>query len=93
MIPCWSLKDDGGARSISQRFDPNGCTGMGVPVLASFFGTSLSAQVFAGIANLIENAVGEPVGNLDPTIYALAYNDQAGSGFRDVKTGNNDFNA
>jgi hypothetical protein len=28
-------------------FDPNGCTGMGVPTLAVFFGTSLSAQTFA----------------------------------------------
>jgi len=73
-------------------FDPNGCTGMGVPILAVFFGTSLSAQAFAGIANLIEQAVGGRLGNLNPTIYALAYNDQAGSGFRDVTTGNNDFN-
>ena len=72
--------------------DPNGCSGQGVPSLGRLFGTSLSAQAFAGVANLLAQAAGGPLGNLNPTIYALAYSDSTKAGFRDVSTGNNNFN-
>jgi subtilase family serine protease len=69
-----------------------GCTGKGGLSYAQVGGTSLSAPSFAGIANLVGQAAGTSLGNMDPTIYALATKDAAGSGFRDVTMGNNDFN-
>ncbi len=67
-----------------------GCTGKGGLIEGIIGGTSLSAPTFAGIASLIGQATGKSLGNLDPTIYALANKDLAGSGFyRDVTTGNN----
>ncbi len=74
-------------------FNPNtGCTGKGGLDYAFVGGTSLSAPAFAGVTNLIGQAVGGSLGNVDPTIYTLASKDLAGSGFRDVTVGNNDFN-
>jgi len=72
-------------------FKSNGCTGKGGLSYAELGGTSLSGAVFAGIANLVGQAVGGPLGNMNPTIYALANNDLAGSGFRDVTTGDNTY--
>ncbi len=69
-----------------------GCTGKGGLIDGMIGGTSLSAPTFAGIANLISQATGAGLGNMDPTIYSLANHDLAGSGFRDVTTGNNTFN-
>jgi subtilase family serine protease len=69
-----------------------GCTGKGGTISGMIGGTSLSAPAFAGIANLIAQAAGARLFNMDPTIYALANHDLAGSGFRDVVTGNNSFN-
>ncbi len=76
----------------SSCFNPSGCTGKGGLSFAVFGGTSLSAPAFAGAANLIGQAVGDKLGNMNPTIYTLANNDLAGSGFRDVTVGNNAFN-
>ena len=69
-----------------------GCTGKGGLSYAIAGGTSLSAPAFAGVADLIGQAAGAPLGNLDPTIYSLARKDLTGAGFRDVTVGNNDFN-
>jgi subtilase family serine protease len=73
-------------------FNTTGCNGRGGLGFAQAGGTSLSAPSFAGIASLIGQAVGKPLGNMDPTIYTLANSDLVGSGFRDVTSGNNDFN-
>ena len=74
-------------------FKRSGCNGKGGLSYASIGGTSLSAPTFAGIANVIGQAVGGSLSNMDPTIYALANRDLAGSGFRDVTiVGNNNFN-
>jgi subtilase family serine protease len=84
-----------GALIVASRSCANpktGCTGKGGLINGRFGGTSLSAPAFAGIANLISQAAGAGLGNMDPTIYALANHDLAGSGFRDVLTGNNSFN-
>ncbi len=69
-----------------------GCTGKGGLIEGIIGGTSLSAPTFAGIADLIGQASGKTLGNMDPTIYKLATNNLAGSGFRDVTSGNNSFN-
>jgi subtilase family serine protease len=69
-----------------------GCTGKGGVIEGIVGGTSLSAPAFAGIADLIGQASGKTLGNMDPTIYKLATNNLAGSGFRDVTSGDNSFN-
>lgn len=68
------------------------CTGKGGLSYAQIGGTSLSAPSFAGIVNIIGQAVGKSLGNVDPIIYDFANKDLAGSGFHDVTSGNNDFN-
>ncbi len=52
--------------------EKTGCTGKGGLSYAQVGGTSLSAPSFAGIANLVGQAAGTSLGNMDPTIYALA---------------------
>ena len=69
-----------------------GCTGKAGLIDGMVGGTSISAPTFAGIANLIGEATGKTLGNMDSTIYTLANRDLVGSGFRDVVTGNNSFN-
>ncbi len=76
----------------SSCFTANGCTGKGGLAYGIVGGTSLSAPAFAGVVNLIGQATGQGLGNVDPTIYSLANQNLAGSGFRDVTNGNNDFN-
>jgi subtilase family serine protease len=58
-------------------------------------GTSLSAPLMAGFVDVIDQQVGQRMGNMNPLIYELA-NQQYGSqaianGFHDVTMGNNDF--
>lgn len=54
-------------------------------------GTSVGAPAFAGLVALIEQETGgKPLGNVNPTIYALANNSTyAGSVFHDVTSGTN----
>jgi subtilase family serine protease len=71
-------------------FDNNG------PVVGTVAGgTSLSTQVFAGIAKLVEQKSGQRLGNMNPQIYQLAAAQELGgsgapdNGFRDVTSGDN----
>ncbi len=65
---------------------------LGTPFIdCCFVGTSLSAQIWSGIAKLIAQLNGHRLGPLNPRIYGLANAGLATSGFRDVTTGNNDF--
>jgi subtilase family serine protease len=56
-------------------------------------GTSLSTQVFAGIAELIQQRAGGRLGNMNPLIYRLAAAQEIdgarNSGFRDITSGDN----
>ncbi len=70
----------------------NTCTGAGPVGFVVIGGTSLSAQAWAGISKLIAQIMGSRPGPLNPRIYALAKAGLAASGFRDVTTGNNNFN-
>ena len=76
----------------SSCFKASGCNGTGGLSYARVGGTSLSAPAFAGVVNLIGQVNGKGVGNLNPTIYSLANQNLAGSGFRDVTSGSNGFN-
>ena len=53
-------------------------------------GTSLSAQLWAGISKLIAQAVGRQ-GPLNPQIYAMAAAELSGSGLYDIVNGNNNY--
>jgi subtilase family serine protease len=52
-------------------------------------GTSVGAPSFAGLMSLVVQHVGHPVGNANPTIYALANSPFYSSVFHDVTTGDN----
>lgn len=69
--------------------DDNGSGGV---VFEQIGGTSLSAPVWAGIAKVLDQLSGQRQGNLNPLIYQLANQNLAGNGFRDVLSGNNNFN-
>ncbi len=54
-------------------------------------GTSVAAPSFAGILALIEQKLGTPLGNINPTLYTLASNSATyASAFHDITTGNNE---
>src|SRR3984957_4132809 len=60
--------------------------------LVAFGGTSADAPSFAGLLALIEQQLGVPagLGNINPTLYALAANSSTyASAFHDITTGNN----
>jgi subtilase family serine protease len=62
-------------------------------VLCCIGGTSVSAPAWAGISELISQANGAPIGNLNARLYQLgAKADGATTGIRDVTSGNNSFN-
>lgn len=62
-------------------------------VLCCIGGTSVSAPAWAGISELISQASGAPIGNLNARLYQLgAKADGATTGIRDVTSGNNSFN-
>ena len=62
-------------------------------VECGFCGTSLGAPVWAGITQLLIQKRGHRVGTLNPTLYRIAGQRNAGrKGIRDVTLGNNDFN-
>ena len=53
-------------------------------------GTSVGAPAFAGLVALVEQKTGgKPLGNVNPTIYALANSTYASSVFHDVTSGTN----
>jgi hypothetical protein len=53
----------------------------------SYYGTSCAAPLYAGLAAALNQALGEPIGFLNPTLYAFG-----ASVCNDVTTGNNDSN-
>jgi subtilase family serine protease len=62
-------------------------------VLCCVGGTSVGAPAWAGISELISQANGAPIGNLNAKIYQLgAKADAATTGIRDVTSGDNSFN-
>jgi subtilase family serine protease len=67
-------------------YQTTGSGGTPRPQLAS--GTSASTPVWAGIGALATHAAGGPIGNINPTLYALG---AAGRCFHDVTTGSNAF--
>ncbi|HEY5328345.1 MAG TPA: protease pro-enzyme activation domain-containing protein [Acidobacteriaceae bacterium] len=52
-------------------------------------GTSVGAPSFAGLMSLVVQRAGHPVGNANPTIYALANSTYYSTVFHDVTTGDN----
>jgi subtilase family serine protease len=69
-----------------------GCTNgyedsSGVEYLAG--GTSMGAPTFAGLLALLEQKTGQWIGNINPTIYALANSSYSTGVFHDVTTGSN----
>lgn len=79
-------------------FDDSNCIsnsffcGDDIPKLTIIGGTSLAAPVWAGISKLIQQKTGARLGNVDTKVYNLASASQSTNGFRDVTTGNNNFN-
>jgi subtilase family serine protease len=62
-------------------------------ILCCIGGTSIGAPAWAGISELISQANGAPIGNLNARIYQLgAIADGATTGIRDVTAGGNSFN-
>jgi subtilase family serine protease len=62
-------------------------------ILCCIGGTSIGAPAWAGISELISQANGAPIGNLNARIYQLgAMADGATTGIRDVIAGGNSFN-
>jgi len=62
-------------------------------ILCCIGGTSIGAPAWAGISELISQAHGAPIGNLNARIYQLgAMADGATTGIRDVTSGANSFN-
>jgi pseudomonalisin len=62
-------------------------------VVCCIGGTSVGAPAWAGISQLISQANGAPIGNLNTRIYQLGVEANASStGIRDVTSGNNNFN-
>jgi subtilase family serine protease len=62
-------------------------------VICCIGGTSVGAPAWAGISQLISQANGAPIGNLNTRIYQLGVEANASStGIRDVTSGNNNFN-
>ena len=54
-----------------------------------FPGTSETAPLYAGLVALINETLGEPVGYLNPTLYALAMDPGVSGVFRDIDDGAN----
>jgi subtilase family serine protease len=66
----------------------NGCSGSSS--YSVYGGTSVAAPTFAGILALIEQKLGSPQGNINPTLYAAASNASTyASAFHDVTVGSN----
>ncbi len=62
-------------------------------VICCIGGTSLGAPAWAGISQLISQANGAPIGNLNTRIYQLGAKANASTtGIRDVTSGNTNFN-
>ncbi len=83
-----------GASPATPGFFYGGRSGGGSPVVTCCVGgTSVGAPAWAGISQLISDAHGSPVGNLNTRLYQLgAEASGATTGIRDVTSGGNGFN-
>ncbi len=83
-----------GASPATPGFFFGGRDNHGAPaVVCCIGGTSVGAPAWAGISQLISQANGSPIGNLNTRIYQLgALADGATTGIRDVTSGNSGFN-
>ncbi len=75
-----------------QTCDGGTCNGGGPIVFDQFGGTSLSAPVWGGFTMLIAQLKKARLGRINDRIYQMAAAGLAANGFRDVTSGNNDFN-
>ena len=84
-----------GASPGSPGFFYGGRNGQGAAaVVCCIGGTSIGAPAWAGISQLISQANGAPVGNLNTRIYQLgAEANGATTGIRDVTSGNTNYNS
>ena len=64
--------------------------GSGAAVMLDVGGTSLAAPTWAGIVNLLVQKTSERVGSVNPTLYRMA--GQSNAGFYDIAAGDNNFN-
>ena len=72
--------------------DGTGCTGAGPLTFDQIGGTSLAAPLFAGLTKVIEQKKGARLGLINTRLYQMANAGLAANGFRDVTTGNNNYN-
>ena len=84
-----SINHDGYVVCVGETNCTNGYGILSGAITASG-GTSVGAPVFAGLVALVEQKTGgKALGNVNPTIYALANSSYAGSVFHDVTSGTN----
>ena len=84
-----SARAPGHPASSTARRDGQGAAA----VVCCIGGTSIGAPAWAGISQLISQANGAPVGNLNTRIYQLgAEANGATTGIRDVTSGNTNYN-
>jgi hypothetical protein len=89
-VPDIALLADSRAPGVFVADDANQS---GTPAIACCFGgTSVAAPLFAGFTKLIQQRMRTRLGNLNPTLYALASSDGARNGFRDITDGTNALN-
>lgn len=67
------------------------CSGTGgSPEGTAVGGTSASSPSFAGVVAILDQAIGERLGNINPMLYELASSSSASSVFHDIVSGNNE---
>jgi subtilase family serine protease len=94
-VPAGGNRDVPDIALIASNFHPGvflGFNNGGPAIGCCIGGTSLSAPAWAGISKLIAQLKKGRPGPINPRIYAMANAGLAASGFRDVTTGNNNFN-
>ena len=97
-VPADGARDVPDVAMLAALSDPNGpgvffgADQRGLPAMqCCLVGTSLSAQLWAGLSKLIAQIMGRRLGPLNPSLYAVANGDLGASGFQLITTGNNDY--
>jgi len=90
-VPDVALLADPGAPGVFLGDDPN--QSGTATIDCCWGGTSLSAPVFAGFTKLIEQKVGQRLGNINTKLYQLASSNGSSHGVRDITSGINTFNS
>ncbi len=95
MVPDVAFTSASGVGTVSELAECtiDGATGDcgpvgGNPKIRGGGGTSYAAPAFAGVVSLVEQIVGEPLGNINPLLYAIAQSTP--SPFHDITTGSNE---